>query len=338
MAENLPELQRFSEGVILGKDAPEHTRLRNVVNKAFTPRIVERLEPRIQEIVDQCVDEALEKKRLEVVSELAFPLPITVIAEMLGIDTRDASKFRNWATDLFSLTDPMAMFRTDLRMAAEKSVAEMRIYLKRMADDRRRSPRDDLLSALVAAEDEGKRLSEDELLSMCGALVLAGHETTTNLIGNAMQCLFRFPDQRERLLQDPDLVPSAIEEVLRFEGVAHLIMRIALEDVEVGSGPSRRVVRKGQMVLLALAAANRDPKRFPEPDRFDVARSPNRHLGFGHGVHFCLGANLARGEAQVAIRSLLHRLPDFSEIAFEAEWKPNPLLRGLSSLQLDWRN
>lgn len=336
MAKELPELHRFSEGVISGKDAPEHTRLRKLVNKAFTPSVVKRLEPRIEEVVGQCIDDALEKRSMEVISELAFPLPVTVIAEMLGVDAGDADEFGRWATDLFSLTDPMSMFRADLREAAEKSVGDMRRYLKGMADDRRRLPQDDLLTALVGAEDEGKRLSEDELLSMCGALVLAGHETTTNLIGMATHCLLRFPEERDRLRQSPQLLPSAIEEVLRFEGVSHLIMRIAIEDTEVGSGKSRVVVRKGQMVLLALAAANRDPEQFPEPDRFDVARSPNRHLGFGHGVHFCLGANLARGEAQIAIRCLLDRLPDFSGVTVEAEWKSNPMLRGLKRLQLDW--
>jgi len=337
MAAELPELQRFTDGVMLSKDAPDHTRLRRLVNKAFTPTIVKRLEPRIEEVVDRCLDRALERESLEVISELAFPLPVTVIAEMLGVDAANASAFRRWATDLFSLTDPMAMFRAERREAANRSVAEMRAFFSRVTEARRRAPRDDLVSALVAAEDEGKRLSEDELLSMCGSLVLAGHETTTNLIGTAAYCLLRFPEQRRRLVENPDLLPSAIEEVLRFEGVSHLIMRIATEDAEIGSGVNRAVARKEQMVLLALAAANRDPEQFADPDRFDVARSPNRHLGFGLGMHFCLGANLARAEAQLAVRCLLERLPEFSTLRTEAEWKPNPMLRGLRRLQLEWR-
>ena len=335
-AEECPELHRFAAAVITSMDAPEHTRLRSLVNKAFTPRIVGRLEPRIQEIVDECVDAALAKGSIEVVSELAFPLPVKVISEMLGVDAADANSFREWASNLFALTDPIAMLRVETRSAAEQSVREMRQYLADKVSERRAQPREDLLSALVVAEDQGKRLSEDELLSMCGALVLAGHETTTNLIATAIHCLLRYPLEYQRLRAAPELLPSAIEEVLRFEGVAHLLSRIALEDVEVGSGPYRATVRKGEMVLLGIAAANRDPKHFPEPDRFDIGRSPNRHLGFGHGVHFCLGANLARAEAVAAVRAVVERLPEFEGISAESKWKPNPLLRGLERLELSW--
>lgn len=329
-----PDLGRFADGVLLGKDAPDHTRLRRLVSKAFSPAVVRGLEPRIRDLVAGLLEPALQRGHIEVVSELAFPLPVAVIAEMIGVDARDAREFRRWATSLFALTDPLAMFRTDLREAANASVRDMNAYFRRTASERRQAPRDDLLSALVVAEDEGARLSEDELLAMCGSLVIAGHETTTNLIGNAVLCLLRFPAERRRLAESPELLPSSIEEVLRFEGVSQFIMRVALEDVEIGSGAHRAVIRKGEMALLALAAANRDPEQFSDPDRFDVARSPNHHLAFGLGAHFCLGAGLARSEARIAIEELLRRLPDLRGDAENPRWKANPMLRGLQRLTL----
>jgi cytochrome P450 len=317
-------------GMMLVRDPPDHTRLRNLVNKAFTPRVVEKLLPRIQQIVDALLDAVIVRGELDLVRDLAFPLPVTVIAEMLGVSEGDHAAFLRWSQALVALTEPASLLTPQAPAAAETNLVEMRAYFDAVVAERRAQPREDLITELARAEVEGDRLDADELFAMCVLILVAGHETTTNLIGNAVLALLRHPDERRRLASDPRLMRSAVEEFLRFDSVVQATARITLENVELAGVP----IPKGEGVLLVLGAANRDPQEFPEPDRLDVGRRDNHHLAFGHGPHFCLGAGLARAEAQLALGSLLRRLPAFDGDVSQPDWKPTTVLRGLRSLPL----
>ncbi len=312
---------------MLSLDPPAHTRMRTLVNKAFTPRVVERNRPRIQEIADQLIDDLPDPHSLDVVRDLAVPLPVIVIAEVLGVPATDRGRFKSWSTDIAgSLGGP---FQTpDKLERATESANELADYFRDQINLRRREPRDDLLSAMVAAEEQGDLLTEDELLATCILLLVAGNETTTNLIGNGMLALLNNPDQRRRLQEDLSLLPSAVDEMLRYDGPAQMTSRVVAEEMEFGG----KHMIPGHVVLTVLGAANRDPEQFPDPDRFDVARKNNRHLAFGLGIHYCLGAPLAVAEAQIAFQTLLRRLPE-PEAAFEApSWGPSFILRGLTTL------
>lgn len=311
---------------MLSCDPPDHTRMRTLVNKAFTPRAVEAMRPRVQAIVDSLLDAAQERGGMDIIADLAYPLPVIVIAEMLGVPPEDRDRFKRWSDDVVATIEPV--LSPEAQRRAQQASLELTEYFRGIVEQRRQDPRDDLLSALIAAEEQGDRLTEDELYATCILLLVAGNETTTNLIGNGMLALLRHPDQLQRLREDPSLLESAVEEMLRFESPVQLTARVALEDLEVGG----RQVQRGQLLLALLGAANRDPAQFPDPDRFEIARRDNRHLAFGHGIHYCLGAPLARLEAQVAFRSLLARFPRL-EPAFDApQWRPAVTLRGLASL------
>jgi cytochrome P450 len=317
-------------GMMLMRDPPDHTRLRNLVNKAFTPRVVEKLAPRIQAIVDELLDAGLERGEFDLVKDFAFPLPVTVIAEMLGVEGGDRTDFLRWSQALVALTEPTALLTGEAPAEAEICLGEMRSFFDGVVAERRARPREDLVSALVRAEVEGDRLDADELFAMSVLILVAGHETTTNLIGNAVLALLRHPDQRRRLTADPGLMRSAVEEFLRFDGVVQATARIALEDVAIGGV----TIPKGEGAITVIGAANRDPAQFEDPDRLDVARADNRHLAFGYGPHFCLGAGLARAEAQLALAALLARAPHFDGDISHPDWKPTTVLRGLRSLPL----
>jgi hypothetical protein len=312
---------------MLSLDPPAHTRMRGLVNKAFTPRVVERIRPRIREIADKLLDALPEPGHLDVVADFAVPLPVIVIAEVLSIPASDRDRFKGWSTDIAgSLAGPFQPAEALERSV--RSANEIADYFRDQIALRRREPRDDLLSALCAAEEQGDLLSEDEMIATCILLLVAGNETTTNLIGNGMLVLLQNPDERRRLQSDPALIPSGVEEMLRFDSPAQMTSRIATGDIELRG----RHFEEGQVVLAVLSAANRDPAQFPQPERFDVARHPNRHLAFGQGIHYCLGAPLAVAEAQVAFETLLRRLRE-PEAAFEApEWNQSFILRGLKSL------
>jgi len=321
----------FAEWVrcnLLMVDPPEHTRLRGLVGKAFTPRMVERLVPRIGQIADALLDAAEERREIDWVRDVAVPLPVTVIAEMLGVPPADRDRLKRWSDDLAALLDPISAF--DRLDATIRSAAEFGAYLADAMAERRVSPRDDLLSALVAVEEEGDRLSAVELSSMVGLLLGAGHETTTNLLGNAVVGLLRHPRERKRLREDPSLLESAVEEFLRFDPPVQMTDRIATRDLEIGG----TTIRAGEVTVLLLAAANRDPRRFADPDRLDVGRTDNRHLSFGQGAHFCLGAHLARVEARIALGALLRRFPDFDGEPDPPGWNASITLRGPSALPL----
>jgi pimeloyl-[acyl-carrier protein] synthase len=325
-----PQLVAAIDCALLMVDPPTHTRLRRLVNKAFTPRVVEGLRERVQHIVDELLDTVAARREMELVHDLAYPLPVTVIAELLGIPAADRARFKAWSDSLSVLLDPLQA--TDGIQPVERAFAEVSEYMLPIFADRRRTPRDDLISGLVAVEEQGQHLSETELLSLTMLILGAGHETTTNLIANAVLALLRHPDERRRLQDDPSISASAVEEFLRYDSPVQTTDRVATSDCEVAGMP----VRRGIVVGLLLGAANRDPAHFADPDRLDLTRADNRHLSFGHGAHFCLGAALARLEAQIALVTLLRRCPDLDGDRTPREWKRSIVLRGPIALHVRW--
>jgi cytochrome P450 len=322
--EEPPAAEPFPRSMLM-LNPPDHTRLRRLVSKAFTARRVAELRPRIQKITDQLLDAVTPTGRADLINDFALPLPVTVISELLGVPADDRDGFLEW-------TDVMLTRRFD-RPDRERLAAawrDMRTYLERLLADKRIHPDDDLLSALIAARDDDQRLDEEELVAMAFLLLIAGYITTVNLIGNGMVLLLTHPEQLRLLREDPQLMPGAIEEFLRYEGPVNPGMtRFPTEDIEIAGVR----IPRGATVLLGLAVADRDPTRFREPDRFDVTRTDNPHLAFGHGLHYCLGAPLARLEGQVAVRALLQRLPDIALAVppGELEWHLVGL-RGLKHL------
>jgi cytochrome P450 len=316
---------------MLSLDPPDHTRMRGLVSKAFTPRQVERVRPRMEDIARELLDSLEEPGHMDVVADFAVPFPIIVIAEMLGVPATDRAQFKAWSTSIAAtLAGPF--LPPEVLERSVRSANELADYFRGQIELRRAEPRDDLLSALCAVEEQGELLTEDELIATCILLLLAGNETTTNLIGSGMLTLLRFPDERRRLQADFSQLPGAVEEMLRYESPAQMTSRIATEPIKLRG----HRFEPGQVVLTVLAAANRDPRRFRQPDRFDIMRRPNRHLAFGQGIHYCLGAPLAVVEARIAFESLLRRMPE-PQAAFETpDWGPSFILRGLKSLPVVW--
>jgi cytochrome P450 len=314
---------------LLSLDPPDHTRMRTLVSKAFTPRMVERLRPQAQAIVDDALAAAAQRGGMELIEDLAYPLPVAVIAGMLGVPREDWPRFRAWSQVLVAGLDPLSIREAD--RIARFTVAQNAIYdyLGGVVAERRRRPADDLISALIAVEERGDALDERELIVMLVLLLVAGHETTVNLIGNGVHALLRNPDQLALLREQPALLDVAVEELLRWDSPVQLTARVVGEDLELGG----RALRRGELVMTLLGAANRDPAQFPDPDRLDLARAPNQHLSFGRGIHFCLGAPLARLEGRVAIGELVRRFPDL-RLAGEPERGETITLRGLRRLPL----
>jgi cytochrome P450 len=309
-------------------DPPDHTRLRGLVSKAFTPRVVEGLRPRIQEIVDELLTAIAKKGSLEVIEDLAYPLPVAVICEMLGVPAADHETFREWSRHLARSLDPVEIMSPDDVERRQATVAQFSEYFRRLIEERRAAPREDLLSALIAAEEAGDKLTSEELLSTCILLLVAGHETTVNLIGNGTLALLRHPDQLAKLQADPSLAKNMVEEVLRYDPPVQMTVRVALEDMELGEVS----LSKGRQAILLLAAANRDPERFDDPETFDITRDASHHLAFGHGIHFCLGAPLARVEGEIALGELARRFEGLQLRTEAPEYKENIVLRGLAAL------
>jgi cytochrome P450 len=317
---------------MLQQDPPDHTRLRGLVVKAFTARRVEDMRPRIQEIVDTALDRVAAQGRMDLIADFAFRLPVIVICEMLGIPKEEHEMFFPGARASGRLLDPVPLSREEIDAANAGNLASAE-YFRSLFELRRRQPGDDLTTQLVQAEEEGTKLSNEELTANIILLFGAGHETTVNLIGNGLLALHRNPGELRRLQDDPSLIPNAIEELLRYDSSVQLTGRAALEDVEIGGVP----VAKGESVLCLLGAANRDPAAYPEPDRLDVTRANIRPLSFGGGIHFCLGAQLARIEAEVAIATLLRRLPTLRlDDPEHADWRQTFVLRGLNRLPASW--
>ncbi len=327
-----PDMENPPEPMMLGSDPPRHTRLRSLVSQAFTPRMVEALEPRIREIARELLEPAIEAGECDLVAALAYPLPVIVIAEILGIPPEDRDRFKEWSDEA------VASLGTGLqgngRQIRAEIFEEMREYFTRMTEERRARPRNDLISGLVQAEQDGERLTFADLLQMLILLLVAGNETTTNLIGNAMLSFLEHPAELARVEGDRALIPSALEEVLRFNSPVQATVRRPTRDVELHG----RSIPAGMATLVWLAAANRDPAQFPEPLRFDVARTPNRHLAFGLGIHFCLGAPLARLEARVAYEELLARATGFERTTEGPLPRvPTFIMRGVLELPIAFR-
>jgi cytochrome P450 len=317
---------------LLAIDPPDHSRLRRLVAIPFTPKYIEGLRPRIQVIADTLLDavqaraDGTGRREMELIDDFAYPLPLTVISEMLGIPQTDRDKFREWSQAAVSFTpDDRA------NPAVTAKLIEFIAYMRGLVVVKRSNPGDDLLSGLVLAEAEGDKLSESELLSMIFVLIVAGHETTVNLIANGTLALFEHPEQRARLQENPSLLKPAIEEMLRYYGPVEMsLTRWVRQDTEFGG----QLLRHGQQIMALLAAANHDDEQFPNPDVFDITREPNRHVAFGTGVHSCLGATLARLEGQIAFATLLARMPNLA-LAIprdEVRWRDATFLRGLTRL------
>ncbi|MCE9576460.1 MAG: cytochrome P450 [Deltaproteobacteria bacterium] len=320
------ELERGFAHWLLMLDPPDHTRLRGLAFKAFAPGLVAGLRPRIQALVDAAIDRIAPWGRCDLIADLASPVPAMVIAELMGVDAADHHRFKAWSDDLALMELGPRGFRQ-----AQASMVAMTDYLRAVVADRRRAPREDLISQLIAAEEAGNMLGEDELLANCVLILFAGHETTTNLVGNGLLELWRHPDQLALLRAEPALLEPAIEELLRFHGPIQRVRRTVKEPMELGG----QALAAGDAVWLLVGAANRDPAVFPEPDVLDLRRQPGRHLTFGFGPHFCLGAALARVEGPILFASLLRRLPDLA-LAGELTWRKDLSFRGVVSLPVTY--
>jgi cytochrome P450 len=324
------ERMRAMEDHMLNRDGADHRRLRTLVSKAFVPRVIEGLRPRVHAIADELIDRAAARGHMELIDEYAFPLPITVIAELLGVPTDQQEDFRRWS-DAFVrpvLTEAEAV-------ASARELRAFAGYMQQLVAERRRAPREDLISRLIQAEEQGDRLSESELFGMIALLIVAGHETTVSLIGNAALALLQHPDALVALRADPSRIPAAVEEVLRYDSpVERALTRFVVEDTTLAG----RQLRRGDMLTVVLSSANRDGALFDHADTFDIARAPNPHTAFGKGIHYCLGAPLARLEAAVAIGTLLRRCPGLRLAAApeELRWRNVPLFRSLTRLPVQW--
>lgn len=311
---------------MLFADPPDHTRLRRLVGRAFTPQRVEALRPAVEAIVDSYVDTMIDAGEVDVMTALAFPLPVTVIGELLGVPTADRAGFQPLVRAAVAGLDPAS--DPDLLGAAITAMDNMRLYFADLVTQRRRAPADDLLTALVAARDAGDALSEGEVVATAILLFAAGFETTTNLIGNGLLALLQHPDQLQRWRQTPDMARSAVEELLRWDSPVQLNMRTALEPADVAGEP----VARGEAVVVLQGSANRDPARFAEAERFDLSRIDNAPISFGAGIHHCLGATLARMEGAVTFNAMLRRCRSIEPLTDEPTWRPTFTLRGLGSL------
>jgi pimeloyl-[acyl-carrier protein] synthase len=316
---------------LLFLDPPDHTRIRSLISKAFTPRTVERLRPHVEDLCDQLIAPLRDKGTFYLVSELAYPLPVQVICELLGVPASDHVMFESWSRVLAHGIDPAPLQTPAIRRALFESITALQAYFVELFAARRRNPRDDLLSALVQAEQDGDRLSEAELHATCIFLLIAGHETTVNLIGNGMLALLHNPAEADRLRADPRLLAGAVEELLRYDSPVQFTIRISTDDVCVAG----RHLPAGEAFIVIIGAANRDPDEFVDPDRLDVSRNPH-HLGFGGGIHFCLGAALARMEAQIVVGRVLDAFPNL-ELAGPPTRRPTFTLRGLAELPVATR-
>ena len=313
---------------MLDLDPPDHTRLRSLVSRAFTPRSVSRWESRVREVTGRLLDAVADRDRFDLIAALGYPLPVTVIAEMLGVPADDMDRFEAWSNDIALTVEPiLAPARIE---AVRRATGELFAYFETIVEARRRAPRDDLVSALLAAEEEGDRLTREELLSTMLLILVAGNETTRNLIGNGMLALLRHPDQLQRLRYQPELLEPAVDELLRYDSPVQLDGRVVREDLEMGG----KRLRAGQRVIALLGAANRDPAVFENPEALDIGRKEKSHLSFGRGVHHCLGASLAVLEARIAFRGLLERFESVRLVS-QPRHRDGIVLRGVESLWIE---
>lgn len=350
-----PVYHSFSKTVFYA-DPPYHTHLRGLMNHAFTPRRVERLRPYVQKTVNDLLDGMQAAAEKDMIHDLAYPLPVMVIAELLGLPQSDRARFKKWSDDLFAILGTVRYKSTALLEQAAHSLDELTDYVKMLSRQRREHPRDDLLTALLAVTEEedeacphphgsslphaqgelvrdreaSSTLTEEELVSNINILLSTGHETTTHLIGNGLLALLQHPDQLKKLREKPALLGPAIEEMLRYDNPVQITYRSALEDASIRG----RFIRKGDLVNTIIGSANRDPDRFSNPDDFNITRNEGRHLGFGIGIHFCIGAPLVRLEAEVVFETILRRFPQISLGTENLEWQEHPIFRGVKSLPI----
>jgi len=354
-----PVYHSFSKTMFYA-DPPYHTHLRGLMNNAFTPRRVEQLRPYIQRVVDDLLDAGQAKGQMDLIHDLAYPLPVMVIAELLGLPSQDRQRFKGWSDDLFAILGTVR-HAPHLMERAAYSLTQMTEYITALSHERRQQPRDDLLSALVSVVDDEEasacphhdsgskssphsgsgrargrsstaHLTQEELVANINILLSTGHETTTHLIGNGILALLQNPDQLQKLQQQPRLISSAIEEMMRYENPVQITYRSAVEDVQMGG----RQIRKGDLVNSILGSANRDLEKYTDPDRFDITRNEGRHLNFGLGIHFCIGASLVRLEAEIAFLTILRRFPQLQLATEKLDWQEHPIFRGLKSLPVAW--
>jgi cytochrome P450 len=324
---------RFS-GSMINTDPPEHTRLRALVSRVFTPRAVASLEGRITELTTSLIDAVIASGQLDLVHDLSAPLPVMVISEMLGIPPADRKQFKQWSDVIVASSNNIIGDDLALAEASGRAMHAMYEYFAPIMQQRRAEPREDLISRLAGVEVDGERLSDSDIFSFCWLLLVAGNETTTNLIGSAILTLLEEPAALARLRAEPELLPNAIEEVLRYRSPVQAMFRFAARAVELHG----QTIEQGRVVLAWIGSANRDERRFPEPDRFDIERTPNPHIAFGNGIHFCLGAPLARLEARVALAAILERLPDLARVD-DAPLAPveGMIVHGVKSLPLRFK-
>lgn len=341
-----PVYHSFSKTVFYS-DPPQHTHLRGLMNHAFTPRYVERLRPFIQQTVNELLDAA--KHETDIIQALAYPLPVMVIAELIGLPASDRAKFKAWSDDLFAILGAVKNKPQHLLERAAQSLGEMTEYIKNLANKRRDNMGEDLLSILLSVSDGHKcpvphhasgglirepvasaTLTEEELVANINILLSTGHETTTHLIGNGILALLQHPDQLNLLKENPTLLDCAIDEILRYDNPVQITYRSALEDAEIRG----KRIRKGDLVNTILGSANRDPERFNNPNVFDITRSEGRHLSFGLGIHYCIGAPLVRLEAEIAFETILRRFPNLQLKSDILEWQEHPIFRGLKELRV----
>jgi cytochrome P450 len=312
-------------------DPPAHTRVRSLASKAFTARRVEVLRSHIQDITDSLLGAVQDKGRMDVIADLAYPLPAMVTAEMLGVPTSDWKQLTGWSADFAQMLGNF-QHNPDRASRVIRSLEEMSAYFRAAIREQRKHPRDGLINALLTAEIDGDHLSEEEVVAITIVTMVGGQETTTNLIGNGILTLLRHPDQLEKLKEDLSLIPSAVEELLRYESPSQHTARLAPDDVMLGG----KLIRKRQAIIAVMGAANRDPERFPDPDRLDICRQDNRHVAFAWAGHFCFGAPLARIEGQTAFATLLRRMPDIKLEPGPIIWRENLGLRGLTALPVSF--
>ena len=327
--DNPSETGQLFAASLINTDPPRHRQLRSLVSQAFTPRSVEALGPRIATLTDELLSPVVADGAADLIEQLAYPLPVIVIAELMGIPASDRDRFKQWSDVIVSQTRPGA--DESSHTAANREMAE---YFMGMIEERRRRPGKDLISALLAAEIDGQKLSVIELLGFCSLLLVAGNETTTNLIGNAVLCFTESPGTAERLIAEPALLPQAIEEVLRYRSPVQSMYRISAVDTTLRDRP----IPAGSPIVAWIGSANRDGEQFPHPDEFDVERAPNRHLAFGQGIHFCLGAPLARLEARIALQAVLSRLPGLAvDPEAQLERMESTIVYGVKQLPVSWQ-
>ncbi|MCQ6276059.1 cytochrome P450 [Bacillus sp. V3B] len=322
------QLKNIQNDMMLFKNQPDHKRLRFLVSNVFTPRMVEQLRPYIQETVNDLLQQVQHKKSMDVISDFAFPLASLIIAKILGVPEEDRHPFREWALSLIQTID-----FTRSRKALDNGNAmtiNLRNYFKQLMEKRRQSPEEDLISLLIKEEQQEDRLTDEELVATCILLVIAGHETTVNLISNSILTLLKHPHQMKELKENPSLIENAVEEFLRYESPTQMTARVASEDIKI----HETTIKKGDQVYILLGAANRDPNQFAHAHVLDITRNPNPHLAFGYGTHFCLGAPLARLEAQIAIQTLLQQMDNIQLASSDLPWRKLMGFRSLNELPI----